>query len=345
MNRLKFICLKSGRVVLWTLPWTCTLLFFGWSAGAIYCLEFLPRLVSVPLALIYSVAGFGMLVRMQNRKIWLRVAWAAVLVIYAFHLLQRPSNDRPWAEDNARLVEVDIRDGHVHIDALRHSVYRTETDYDVHYRNYDFSLEQLDKVWFVVQRFTALEGIAHNFLTFRVQTDTGPEYFSVSAEIRREHGETFSPLKGLYRQYELIYILADERDEIGARTVVRPDDRVFMYPVNASPAQVQQLFREIAVRLTQLRTRPEFYHSLLNNCTNNIVLHTYPLTPEPINWLDPRIVAPGFADRFAFATGLIGEPGQRFTELRQKCRIDAIARQVGFADDFSARIRSAQSSF
>ena len=102
---------------------------------------------------------------------------------------------------------------------------------------------------------------------------------------------------------------------------------------------IQQLFRNMASRINKLRTHPEFYHSLLNNCTNNIVFHTYDLTEHPINWLDPRIAAPGYADRLAYSEGLIGNPGQSFTELKTECRIDEIARRVGITTRFSEDIR------
>jgi Domain of unknown function (DUF4105) len=197
----------------------------------------------------------------------------------------------------------------------------------------------LTKVWFFVQRFSSIDGLAHTFLSFEVQTEDGPKYFSVSVEIRREADEVFSPIRGLYRQYEMIYVIGDERDVIGVRTNVRESDWVHMYRVNATPDQVQDLFDEVASRLNGLRAKPEFYHTFLNNCTNAIVMHTYKLTPEPINWLDIRIVMPGFSDRYAAAHGLIGEPGQSFDDLQSKSRIDTIARHVGLTDEFSTRIR------
>ena len=204
---------------------------------------------------------------------------------------------------------------------------------------FEFQLDQLTDVWFLVQRFTALEGLAHTFITFRVTTPEGPKFFSVSVEIRREKGEIYSPVQGMYRQYELIYVFGSEEDLIGVRTVNRPNDRVFMYHVNASPSQVQTLFKEIAKRANKLNEAPEFYNTFLNNCTNNIVRHTYQLTPEPINWLDPRIVLPGFSDRFAFANDLIGDRNQTFVELSEASRIDERARNHGIEPGFSEAIR------
>ena len=319
--------------------WSCVTVLFLWAVGAVYYCPLLPALFKPVIATVYLTGGIVLFFRSTRKQRWLRNISVSIVVVYVFTLFQRPSLTRSWAEDNAVTPNIQIDGDQVLVSGLRHSQYRSETDFDVYYRDVTFRLSQLDKVWFVVQRFTTLEGIAHNFLTFAINGETETQFVSVSVEIRREIGETFSPLKGLYREYELIYVIADERDEIGARTVFRPDDRVYMYPVNANPRQVQQLFKDIAARMQQLKHAPEFYHSLLNNCTNNIVRHTYKLTPQPINWLDPRIVAPGYADRFAFSTQLIGNEADTFESLQRRCRIDTIAREAGITSQFSADIR------
>ncbi|HIF01470.1 MAG TPA: DUF4105 domain-containing protein [Fuerstia sp.] len=346
MSQLMTTSLRVARRLLRGGTWLAGLLLFAWAVGAICYFEFFPLAVSGPLALAYLTAVTVFLFRWPDRQKWIRATAASIVAIYLLTLLQRPSNKRDWADDNAQLAVVQISGDDVQIEGFRHSVYRTETDVDVNFGRLDFQLSRLEKVWFVVQRFTVLEGIAHNFLTFQFQSDTGPRYFSVSIEIRREHDESFSAVKGLYRRYELIDIVADERDEIGSLTVMRPTDRVFMFPCNASPKQVQSLFVDIAQRIQQLSVKPEFYHSLLNNCTNSIVRHTYTLTPKPINRLDPRIVLPGFADRFAFSNDLLSSsPDQTFGELQKQCRIDQIARRTGISESFSKDIRPPVESF
>ena len=259
------------------------------------------------------------------------------LCICVLTLFEQPSNDRDWAADNVAQPKVSIEDGIVTIEMFRNSVH-SDSGTEVRYETRSFQLGQLDRVWFVMQRFTPLEGIAHNFLTFRVMSDSGPEYFSVSAEVRREQGEEFSPVRGLYRQYELIYVIADEKDEIGMRTVYSPGDEVYLYPVNANPKQIQGLFRNIAARIDGLRSTPEFYHSLLNNCTNNIAWHANDLLTRKVNWLDSRIVAPGYADRYAWELGIIGNPDEDFIALKTRCRIDTIAPSQ-ITESFSEEIR------
>ena len=78
----------------------------------------------------------------------------------------------------------------------------------------------------------------------------------------------------------------------------------------------------------------------LSVAANGITRQTYELTPEPINWLDPRIVMPGFSDSFAFENGLIGDaPNQTFEQIKRNARIDVRARELGIIEDFSLKIR------
>ena len=314
-------------------------LLLAWAGGAVYFLFPIPSALRWGVAAIYWISIVALLRRQitWSRRMLLLIV-GAVLPL-SLQMFKQPANDRMWVPEHRQLAEITLDRDQVQVRNLRSCTYRNETDFDVAYQDFGFELTDLTEVWFTVQRFTPLEGIAHNFLTFCIEKENDRRYVSVSVEIRREVGETFSPVKGLYREYELIYAVAEETDELGKRTVLRPNDRVYLYPVNATPEQVQQLFREIAARVNQLRDSPEFYHSLWNNCTNNIIVHTYPLTPSELNWLDPRVVAPGYADRFAYAQQLIGRPAQSFSELRTECRIDQIAKEVGFTPEFSTRIR------
>ncbi|NND96520.1 MAG: DUF4105 domain-containing protein [Pirellulaceae bacterium] len=336
---------KFGKVcyrLLVVFAWLCVLVFFGWAVGALYHLTSVPYALRILLSLAYLAGGVALFFWIPKLANWLSVVAGSIVVVYLATMTQQPRNDRHWVIEQQRMPHIDRNSTHVTIENLRHAVYRSETDFDVHYRDLEFRLGDLQSVWFVVQKFSTLEGLAHTFISFELDSPTGPQYFCVSVEVRREVDEVYSPIRGLYRQFEVMYVVADERDVIGVRTVMRPDDRVHMYRVNATPERVQRLFLDIADRINGLEDQPEFYHTLLKNCTNEIVRHTYKLTLEPINWLDPRIVMPGFSGRFAHSQRLIGAADQSFAELQEQCRIDQVAREVGLEGDFSNRIRESQ---
>ncbi len=340
VKTLLSIAAKMGNI----LVWISVGVFFLWAIGAICFLLYLPAWLRIVLAAVYTIALPCFVWRANNRST--ARAWVAgsVIVVYLATLLIRPSNDRVWDPDHAKVAETLIENGVVTIGNFRNCQYRSESDFDVHFQTKQFPLEKIESVWFIVQRFTPAEGLAHVFLSFGLKPNAEelPEYFCVSVEIRRELGESYDPIKGLYRNYELTHVIGDERDLIGVRTVHRPDDRVYLYRVNATPEQAQRLFAKFVDRIQTLRSSPQFYHSLLNNCANGITGLTYELTPQPINWLDSRIVLPGHSGQFAWESGLIGNRagGQTFDQLEAASRIDKRARAVGVTKTFSHDIRS-----
>ena len=78
---------------------------------------------------------------------------------------------------------------------------------------------------------------------------------------------------------------------------------------------------------------------MFNNCTNNIVLHANRIAEEPANYLDFKVMLPGYSAKPAYNLGLIGEAGESFAELQERSRIDIIARKHKLDREFSERIR------
>lgn len=331
------ILLSFGRL----LVWVSALTFVLWSAGALFYFTLLPQWLNAIVALAYVVALAVLWFRVEKPTHWRAIAAGSIIAVYAITLIQQPSNVGNWAKDQAKLPSIEVKGSAVRIQNFRSTQFRSDEPDDVSYTEYAFDLQQIDSIWFTVQKFTALESMAHTFLSFGVTTPEGATYFGVSVEVRREGEELYNPVRGLYRAYEMMYVISDERDIVGARTNVRTEDRVHMYRVNATKEQARELFLDIAERVNGLTVQPEFYHTFLNNCTNSIVRHTYKFTPEPINWLDPRIVMPGYSDRFAFEKKLIGDfATESFESYKSRSRIDEIAREIGLSDSFSSDIRS-----
>ena len=109
----------------------------------------------------------------------------------------------------------------MHVRNIRNTTYRSTTDYTPAYYDKTFDLDKLTSVWYIVEPFSNWKGAAHTFLSFGFEDD---EYLAISVEIRKEEGEGFSAFKGLFKQYEVIYVIADERDVITVRTNHRRDD-------------------------------------------------------------------------------------------------------------------------
>lgn len=247
--------------------------------------------------------------------------------------LVRPSNYRDWSPDTARLATADISGNSIQIHNVRNAKYRSTTDYDVHWEERSYELSKLESVWFVVEPFSNWRGPAHTFLSFGF--DNG-EYIGISVEIRKEKGESFSPLKGLLRQYELIYVIGEERDLIGLRANYRHDD-VFLYKIKATPEKMRELFVSMLNRANAVAQQPEFYNTINNTCTSNIVDHINVIAPGriPISY---KTLLPAYADELTYDLGLIDTTLPR-DQYRAANRINEHARLSADSPNFSMVIR------
>lgn len=268
---------------------------------------------------------------------WLKYTFRIIGLIFVVALgvwfSIRPSNNRDWTEDQKVLATAEFDGNLVHIKNIRNFTYRSTDDYTPGYYDKTFDISKLKKVSYVVEPFSNFGGSAHTFATFEFE---GPEFLSISVEIRKEKGESFSAVKGLFKQYELMYVVADENDAIKLRSNYRNDD-VFLYPINTTPEKVQNMFVDMLNRVNELAEKPEFYNTLTDTCTTNIVRHVNAIAPGRIP-LDPRILLPGYSDKFAYDLGLI-DTDLSFEEARAKFRINERAHTYADAPDFSVKIR------
>lgn len=246
----------------------------------------------------------------------------------------RPSNDRDWTPNEAILPAAEFSGSRVTVRDVRNTQYRSPTDYTPAYYDTTVDLDRLERVWFVLEPFSERSVSAHSFLSFQFSDGT---FLAISVEARKERGESYNVFKGLLRRYELMYVVADERDAIGLRTNYRRD-AVYLYPIRADRARVRALFVAMLQRANTLRTRPAFYNTLTANCTSTIVSHVNTLAPGRVPFTFRRLL-PGYADRIAYDLGLI-ETELPFDSLRARYRITEAAMASGLARDFSMRIRA-----
>jgi hypothetical protein len=247
--------------------------------------------------------------------------------------LLKPSNDRDWSPDLAVLPYADIVGDRVIVRNIRHCAYESDSDYAVNYYDKRFELSQIRSVDFIIVPFKDTPSLAHTMLSFGFEDG---EHVVVSAEARLEKGEKYSPILGELRQFELMYVLADERDAILRRTKYRDAD-VYVYRTIATPEQSRELFMDVLQRVNELAEVPEFYDTLSNNCTTNIVRHLNRLRPGRVPY-DVRALLPGFSDGLAYELGLL-DTSLPFEETRRRARVTEVANRSADSPDFSQRIR------
>lgn len=245
-----------------------------------------------------------------------------------------PSNDRGWSADQDILPDIWINGDIVSILNVRNNDYRAPNDYDVSYYDKTYDLKGLESAWFVMEPFSGSVDAAHTMMSFGFENG---DYVAISVEVRKEHGESFSPWKGLLKQYEIMYVIADERDVIRLRSNYRRDD-VYLYPVKAEKSDIKALFLDMLQRAQKLKERPEFYNTIFNNCTSSIAQHVNRIAPGRIPW-NRSFIFTGKSDRYAFDMGLI-DTNLSFDEARKAFHINNASDQADKDPDFSRKIRA-----
>ncbi len=267
---------------------------------------------------------------------WLLLVLCGCQPLQVNNLQQRlqPSNFRDWSPQFARLPYAIVSEqGEIQLHNIRFNEYVTENDFIPDYYDRTFHIDDVQSVDFFVVPFRGLEFMAHTMLSFGLRDGT---YISVSAEIRTEKGEKYSPILGMGNQFELTYVVADERDLVRLRTRHRDAD-VYLYPTVATPAQAQALFLDVLQRVNELMNQPEFYGTLRNNCTTNIVNHINRLAPNRVAY-SLRVLLPGLSDRYAYDLGLLDQ-SVPFEQLKQSAWINDLAERFYDDPDFSQQIR------
>ena len=289
-------------------------------------------------AAVFGVAGAACLIAGLWRRWRARalLAFAGLLgaVILAFAAL-RPSNDRDWPPETARLPWAEVDGNRVTIHDVRNFDYRTEDDFTPAWYDRTVDLDQLTGVDLVASYWMG-PAIAHLFVSFEFG---GTEHVAISIEARRARGEPYSSLLGFFRRFELVYVVADERDVIRLRTNVRrdPPEEVYVYRLRAAPGAGRQLFLAYMDKINALRAHPEFYNSLTTNCANSIwMLSRVVQGHVPWSW---KILASGYAPQYLYEEGRL-DAGVPFPQLERRSHVNDRARAADGAADFSALIRA-----
>jgi hypothetical protein len=290
------------------------------------------------LAAVFGITSLATLLALGFHR-WRRQILAGYFALFTALLLGwlgiEPSNERDWQVDVAVLPYATIEDNLITVHNIRNFDYRSETDYTPAYYDKRFDLNELDAVD-VVASYWMGPAIAHVFLSFSF-ADSG--HLAISIETRKEKGEDYSSIKGFFRQYELIYIVADERDIIRLRTNYRqnPPEDVYIYRVSGSLEEGRQLFLEYMKKVNALKTQPEFYNTLTTNCTTNIWLNSRVNRSHlPFSW---KILASGYVPELLHEHSRLDNGNLPFPKIQEMAHINTRAQAANDAVDFSHRIR------
>lgn len=317
------------RIVTWILILAMTL----WAAGALYYSPLPWALLRTILAGGFVIATGAAFLLGSNRRRTLLGFLVIFAIIVALWLQIPASNSRDWQPEVAMAPFATINRDLVTIHGVRNFDYRTETEFTPRWETRTYDLRELDSVDLIAV-FWASKAIAHIMLSFGFE---GKDYVAVSIETRREKGEGYSTVAGFFRQYELVYVVADERDVIGVRTTYRqPQEDVYLYRVRTPRINIRRGFLDYVKSMNEMRERPRFYNTLTTNCTTSALFHTR-MNPEspPMSW---KVLLSGYVPAYLYELGRI-DTTRPFAELEKLSRVNGRARAADKDPLFSQRIR------
>ncbi len=323
--------LRAIRVIATLLLSIAVAAAVAWAAMAIWFDGPHSRFLAVPMAEGLAIVCIFLAVAVRPLLRGLVVALFPVIIVGLWWTAIPASNTRDWTPDVARTARATFDGSKVTIENVRNFKYRSETDYDPRWEARTYDLDRIKGVDLFLSFWGPTE-IAHTIVSW----DFGDgQHLAISIETRKQKGESYSAIRGFFRQYELYYVVADERDLIGLRTNYR-GEQVYLYRFRASPAQARALLVDYLTEVNQLADHPEWYNALTQNCTTTIRGHAQNIGAG--GNLDWRLLANGHLDELLYQRGQI-DTSLPFADLRSRSNITEKAKAAEDSPDFSVRIR------
>ncbi len=326
------VILKLGVGLTRLLLWLALLLVIAWGAAAIWIDGPAARWLAGLLAVGYVLLSLALVIRIRVFRGGVLAALVPFAAVLAWWLSIPPSNDRNWLPDVARPPVAEFRGNMVTVRNIRNFEYRTsDADFAESWDTRSHDLDQLVGV----DLFLSYWGptlIAHTIMSWEFADGS---HLAVSIETRKEKGEEYSAVLGFFRQFELYYVVADERDVVGVRTDHR-GEQVFLYRLRMPVDRARALLLHYLEEANRMARQPVWYNALTHSCTTTI---THNVAAIGVNMaFDWRILANGKLDELLYQRGAINN-SLPFPELRARSDITDKAKAAGKAPDFSQRIR------
>jgi Domain of unknown function (DUF4105) len=328
---------RLRRVLTATFIGVVLLLLNLWAVAAIYvdCRILSLRIVFAAIylaALIFLVIKAG-----RHRALYCLLCFCVVL---GWWLSLKPSDDGKWRPDVARTAWAETAGDRITVHNVRNCDYRSETEYSDCWSDRTYNLSDLRAADFFFVNW-GVRWIGHPIVSFDFGNN---QHLAFSIEARYKPGQTYSAILGFFRQYELIFLAADERDVIRLRTNYRKDEEVYMYRTNAPPDIARKFFLTYVTYLNHLRDHPEWYNAVTKNCTTTLDSKLSEDLPKPKAW-NYQLLLNGTLDELLYERGRLVTGGLPFVELKQREHINPFAQTVGQSPDFSALIRVGRVGF
>ncbi len=334
---LRFLGLQTGRLVVNLLFMALAIITLALYLWSIASLSFI-----LPWAWLQTLGALGFALACPAALIFIKPRRRTFLIItglvFAITIWQQaipPTNERDWKPSVARLPEIKIMGNEVRISNIRNFDYRSETDFTPRYYDRNYKLNELTSLDYILSYWDGNKAIAHTMLSFGFKNG---DYIAVSVETRLAKNQKQSLLSGIFNQYELIYILADERDILRLRTNFRKE-QVYVYRLKSNRLLLQKIFVSIIGHAAALQEKPRFYNTLKHNCLTTLLADVRRAQGKEY-YLDYRFILNGYSDELLFDRDVLITGGFPFKQLKEHRHINQYVKDdPDAAKDYSKKIR------
>jgi hypothetical protein len=312
------------------------LLMTVWATAAL-CFDVRIAWLRILCAVVYLLAVAAAV--FIPKRFWYRVLGcvACFLIVLVWWLSLQPSNDGNWQADVSRLAYGKVNGDHVTIYDTRSCDYRAEFDYTCAWPTREVELSQIRGMDLFVD-YWGSPWIAHTILSFDLGNH---QHIAFSIEARKHVGQSYSAIRGFFRQFTLISIVSDERDVVRLRTNYRVGEDLYLFHTMATPAFARSLFLDYVHFTNFLHDHPKWYNALTSNCTTEIFT-LKSMRSLPRNW---TILLNGKGAAEQYREGNLAGDGLPFDVLMKRAYINPAAKAADKDMEFSEKIRVGRPGF
>ncbi len=323
---------KIARFIVTGIMSVAVFLFTAWAFAALW-FDVSRAWLRILVVLVFALAL--LVVRGMVKGSWARLAAYAgcSLLVMMWWFTLKPTNDPPWDPDVDRTAWAEVNGDQVVVHNVRNCKYRAEKEYSDCWSDRTYDLSQLRGVDFFLDNW-GIKFASHPMLSF----DFGDQHLAFSIEARYRPGQSYSLVRGFFRQYGLIFVAADEGDIIRLRTNYRVEENVYLYRVNVGPKVARAMFMSYVDYLNRLKDHPEWYNELTRNCTSTMDTQLAQTVENPQGW-SIQLLLNGSMDELMYNRGRLVTGGLSFPELKEREHINDAAHAAGDSPDFSRLIR------